>query len=501
MTIPFKKPPSEFNQRSLFARNVFDLLPKEHECYLYNDILSMLDTSKVECKYSRKGQNAYHPKSIVSILIYSYIHGVFSSRQIEKRCREDLPFMFISQMNCPNFRVLSDFRKDNSDFFHDCFKQSVMLALELGLVSFGHVSLDGSKFKANTSKHKAMSYKRLKEKEDKLTEEITSLIEKANKCDEEEDLQYKDKTGYEVSEDLKFKEERLNKIKAAKAALEEREKEKNPEEQIDDKKQISFSDPDACIMPDKGSFGYNYNAQISVDEDNQIIVGQHLSQNANDKKELEPALNSIKNTVGELPSKLSADNGYMSGDNLEILELESLDAYIATDRSDKKKKQNINDSTRNLERSDFSYDEQNDCFICPAGHRLPLKSESTKGEKRYQAEVTTCNACKLKNRCCYSMSCGRTIKTDSKEHLRRKMSSKMEDKDSKAVYKKRKEIVEPVFGQIKNRGFRGFSLRGYDKTSGEFSLVCAAHNFVKILRYMGSVISDLDGNEMTLLSV
>jgi len=254
MNIPFKESPVEFDQRLLFPSNIFDLLPDDHECYLYNDIFQQLDTSSLENKYSRRGQNAYHPKSILSILIYSYTRGIFSSRQIERRCNEDLSFMYIAGMNCPNFRVLSDFRKNNSEYFHECFKQSVLIAMELGLASLGHVSLDGSKFKANTSKHKAMSHKRLVEKEKELMEEIDSLIEKANKCDKEEDKEYKEKTGYEIPEDLKHKEERLAKIKKAKEALEKREEELNPGKEIEGKKQISFTDTDARIMGKKGNF-------------------------------------------------------------------------------------------------------------------------------------------------------------------------------------------------------------------------------------------------------
>ena len=135
MWIPFKKSPIEFNQRLMFPSNIFDLLPDDHECYLYNDIFQQLDTSSIEETYNRLGQNAYHPRTIVSILIYAYSRGVFSSRQIEKRCKEDLSFMYIAGMNCPNFRVLSDFRKNNSVFFHECFKQSVLLAMALGLAS------------------------------------------------------------------------------------------------------------------------------------------------------------------------------------------------------------------------------------------------------------------------------------------------------------------------------------------------------------------------------
>ena len=484
MNIPFKESPVEFDQRLLFPSNIFDLLPDDHECYLYNDIFQQLDTSSLENKYSRRGQNAYHPKSILSILIYSYTRGIFSSRQIERRCNEDLSFMYIAGMNCPNFRVLSDFRKNNSEYFHECFKQSVLIAMELGLASLGHVSLDGSKFKANTSKHKAMSHKRLVEKEKELMEEIDSLIEKANKCDKEEDKEYKEKTGYEIPEDLKHKEERLAKIKKAKEALEKREEELNPGKEIEGKKQISFTDTDARIMGKKGNFDYQYNGQIAVDSDNQIIIAQHLSQNANDKKEIELALKNMKETTGTLPSKLSTDNGYMSGTNLGTLEEEpNIDVYIATDKGEKKNIIPLNESNRKLVKADFVYNKQDDCFTCPGGQTLVLKSESKDGRKTYQGSSTICAACCYNSRCCKSAKGrARTICTDDKEPLRQRMNAKMESEAAKKIYGKRKVIVEPVFGQIKNSGFRGFSVRGHEKTCGEFSLVCTAHNIKKIMK-------------------
>jgi len=379
--------------------------------------------------------------------------------------------MFISHSNCPNFRVLSDFRKDNYEFFKECFKQSALLAMEAGMASLGHVSLDGSKFKANTSKHKEMSYARLKAKEKELTEEIEVLLAKAAKCDEEEDEEYQDKSGYEIPEELKIKEKRLAKIKEAKEALENREKELNPGKEIDDKKQISFADKEARIMGKKGDFDYSYNGQISVDEDNQIIVGQHLTQKANDKQEVEPALEEIKETTGNLPDKMSLDNGYMSGDNLEAFYGKDVDVYIATGKGEKKDQRPIEDSNRKIKKSDFSYDEDKDCFLCPAGHTLNLKTWSSDGKKVYQAVKAECDACPYKVRCCSSKRGEpRTINSDDKEPLREKMNEKMEQESSKEIYKRRKKIVEPVFGQIKNSGFRGFSLRGNEKASGEFSL-------------------------------
>ena len=479
----FKPSPVEYDQHLLFPSNIFDLLSDDHECYLFNDLFQQLDTSALEKEYSNKGRHAYHPKLIVSILIYAYSRGVFSSREIEKRCNEDLSFMYIAQMNCPNFRVLSDFRKDNNVFFHDCFKQTVRLAMELKLASLGHISIDGSKFNASSSKHKAMSYGRLKEKELKLSEEIELLIAQANRCDKEEDQSYKDKNGYELRDDLKFKEDRLAQIKEAKNALEKREEELNPGKTIEDKKQISFADKDARIMGKKGSFDYQYNPQISVDADNQIIVGQHVSQNANDKKELEPALEAVEATTGRLPCKLSVDNGYMSGDNLQTVQTKQVDTYIATDKGEKKNKALLGESERKLVKSDFEYNSVKNSFICPGGQELIQINEAKNGSRKYQGSSKICMNCTYKNRCCQSsQGAARTISSDDKEPLRQQMNEKMEKDDSKEIYKQRKIIVEPVFGHIKNGGFRGFSVRGKEKVAGEFSLVCATHNIKKIIR-------------------
>jgi transposase len=483
MMPPFKEKPAEFNQQQMFPRNIFDLLSEDHDCHIYSEIFKQIDTSEIERQFSFIGQRAYHPRLIVSILIYSYSRGVFSSRQIEQRCHEDLSFMYVAQMNCPNFRVLSDFRKDHHQFFKDCFKQTVQMAIELKLVSLGHISLDGSKFKANSSKHKAMSYKNLKKQEEELTKEIDSLIKKATKCDQKEDLAYQEKTGYEIPQDLKHKQSRLEKIKKAKEALEAREEVLHPGMPIDDKKQISFADEDACIMKNKGDFEYCYNPQISVDADKQIIVGEHVSQKTNDKQELKPALKEIKQTTGTLPEKASMDNGYLSGDNLEAVQSSKIDTYIAPNKSDRKNRKSLLETTRRVEKSDFDYIEANNTFICPHGQVLEMKREDKNGRKIYQADARQCSDCPFKTRCSRSKKGeARTLTSDKNEALRQQMTEKMERAESKQIYHKRKVIVEPVFGQIKNMGFRGFSVRGMDKVAGEFSLVCAVHNIKKIVR-------------------
>jgi transposase len=483
MKIPFKSDPASLHQHELFPSNIFDLLPEDHDCFLFKDLLDQLDTSSVEAHYSPNGQHAYHPLKIVSILIYGYSHGVFSSRQLEKRSNEDLSFMYIAGKNCPNFRVLSDFRKNHAVFFQDCFKQTVTLAMEMKLASLGHVSLDGSKFKANSSRHKAMSYQHLKQKEQALTEEIERLIGKAQTCDEEEDACYQEKTGYEIRDDLKFKEERLATIQKAKAALEAREEALNPRQPIEGKKQISFADHDARIMGKHGDFDYRYNGQISVDGDHQIIVGQHLSQNANDKQEVFTALESIEETTRRLPDVMSLDNGYQSGSNLEALEKNDVEAYVAVNRGEQDHRTALDDSGRKLVKADFRYDPEEDCFHCPGGQILVRKKHRKNGSLVYQGEANRCAGCDYHARCCQSKTGKpRTITTDSHEGKRQRMKERMAEESSKEIYKQRKTIVEPVFGHIKNGGFRRFSVRGKDKVAGEFSLVCAAHNIKKMVK-------------------
>lgn len=265
--------------------------------------------------------------------------------------------------------------------------------------------------------------------------------------------------------------------------MEAREEALDPGKDIDGKKQISFADFDARIMGKKGSFNYSYNPQLSVDGDFQIIVGQHVSQNANDKKEVEAGLESIQESAGKLPEKMSLDNGYFSGENLQALEKSGVDTYIATDRNDKKPSESLEESNRKLVKSDFCYDEEQDCFHCPKGHPLKLKNKETSDKRIYQGDIAACTSCPLFSRCSQSKKGeARTITTDKHEGLREAMRRKMEREEAKEIYKRRKVIVEPVFGQIKNGGFRGFSLRGKEKVAGEFSLVCAAHNMKKMVK-------------------
>jgi transposase len=481
MAPPFKKDPEEFKGRKLFTENIFDLLPNDDDCFIYEDIFSQIDTKAIEEKYSMLGRHAYHPKQNVAILIYAYSQGIYSSRKIEERCRKDLTFMYISHMNCPNFRVLADFRKKNLAFFAECFKKTVEMAKSLGMVSLGHVAVDGSKFFADTSKHKAASYSHLKANEKKLKKEIEELIKKADDIDAAEDKIYHNGKGYSIPDDLLIKEKRLEKIKKIKKELQDREEKENPGKEIDSKKQISYSDTDARIMKKGKDFAYCYNGQISVDEKNQIIVGQHLTQNANDKKELGIAIDEIEDSTGKTPEKISADSGYLSSENISTLKDAGIDGYIATGKGEK----DISDTDK-IGIKNFSYNSKKDIFICPAGHELKLKSI---GKRRIYKGCGICKGCCYKNKCTARKGDTATIYVNKGGLILTGMSEKMKKDSSRKIYRKRKIIVEPVFGQIKTTGFKRFSLRGLEKAAGEFSLVCAVSNFKKIVKKMKMDIS------------
>ncbi|MGM0367546.1 MAG: IS1182 family transposase, partial [Actinomycetota bacterium] len=392
------------------------------------------------------------------ILIYAYSQGIFSSRQIEKKCKKDLSFMYISHLNCPNFRVLSDFRKENWEFFIQVFSQSVKIAAKLGMVPLAHVSVDGSKFFADTSKSKAASYGRLKKAEAKLEEDINKLLKKA------EDKVYHNGTGYSIPEELKRKKGRLSKIKKAKKALEKREGRKNTEK-IKESSQISYADTQARIMKIGRDFDYCCNGQISVDSANQIIVGQHLSSNPNDKRELLEALKGIKDATGKLPDKISADSGYLSSDNIDALKAAGVMGYIATVKGE----DTLSLKKDKIGKTHFRYQEKTDQFICPAGHKLELKREGVK--RTYVAEGNHCTSCPLSKKCSANKKEIPTIITDSKGLAISAMAQKMATSTAKEIYRKRKTIVEPVYGQIKTGGFTRFRVRGLAKASGEFALI------------------------------
>ena len=411
---------------------------EDHLVYFVSDVVDQLDLSAMHAVYAKekRGQPPYDPRLMTKLLVYGYCTGVFSSRRIQKRVQEDIPFKVLAAGNEPDFRTISDFRKIHIEILQNLFEQVLALALESGAIKLGRVSLDGTKVKANASKHKAMSYGRMQEKQQQLKEEVKQLLEQAEAADKEEDGRYGSKRGDELPEELRRRETRLAKIKAAQKVVEQRARDRAAEEgksaqeaqraKPDDKDQYNFTDPESRIMKGGDGFVQGYNAQAAVEPTWLLIVGQSVTEAANDKKQLMPMVEIIEQQSGQRPQAILADSGYCSEENLGHLESadqpeRKIDGFIATGKQKH------------------------------GEHRLPAKRGP------------------LPN--------GAT-KVD-------RMKQKLRTKVGKAMYAARKCVVEPVFGQIKQaRGFRQFLLRGKDKVKGEWSLLCLTHNVLRLYAAM-----------------
>ncbi len=421
-------------QDLLLPPSLREWLPENHLVYFVSDVVAQLDLSAMHEVYEKenRGRPPYDPRLMTKLLVYGYCTGVFSSRRIQKRLQEDIPFKVLAAGNEPDFRTISDFRKIHVETLQNLFEQVLAMALECGSIKLGRVSLDGTKVKANASKHKAMSYGRMNEKQQQLKEEVKQLLAEAEAADTAEDGKYGGQRGDELPKELQRRETRLAKIKEAKKVVEQRARDKAVEEgrsaaeakraKPEDKDQYNFTDPESRIMKGADGFVQAYNAQAAVEPAFQLIVGQAVTQATNDKEQLIPMLATIEEQSGQRPVDVLADSGYCSEKNLEHLDSEQkperrVIGYIATQRQ--------------------KHDEYKE--PCPRG-RLP------KGATRVD-----------------------------------RMKRKLKTKAGKAVYAARKTIVEPVFGQIKQaRGFRQFLLRGINKVRGEWSLLCLTHNILKI---------------------
>ena len=329
-------------QDLLLPPSLRDWLPEDHLAYFVSDVVEQLDLSAIESVYEEeeRGQPPYHPRMMTKILIYGYCVGVFSSRRMQKKLSEDVGFRVLAAGNQPNFRTISDFRKLHLGALQGLFDQVLQIALQAGTMKLGRVVLDGSKVKANASKHKAMSYGRMQEDEKRLKEEVKRLLEQAEATDAEEDARYgPDRRGDELPAELARRETRLQRIREAKRALEERAREQakskdEPEEKAkpEAKMQYNFTDPESRILPGADGFVQAYNAQIAVEPDFQWIVGQRVTQAANDKQQLQPTLEAIRQQAGHTPQAVMTDSGYCSEANLQYLEKKKIEGFIATDR-------------------------------------------------------------------------------------------------------------------------------------------------------------------------
>ena len=432
--------PWDVDQVWLLPPSIQDLVPAGHLAHFVREtVCDGLDLSRIMDAYGEeRGYPPYHPGMMVALLLYAYSQGVYSSRRIARGCEERLDFAAVTGMQRPDFRTVSDFRKRHLTALSELFVQVLKLCRTAGLVKLGHVALDGTKIKANASKHKAMSYGRMKLAEPALASEVDRWLAQAAECDRAEDRRHGvDKRGDEMPDWVANKQQRLAKIRAAKAELEAEARAAasqaddgdgpsagNPRAALnrkaappapDDKAQRNFTDPDSRIMKTKDGFIQGYNAQAAVDGQAQIIVAQGLTASSSDQAQMASLLDAIKADTGRNPDEVSADAGYCSEANLRTVAKRRIAGYIATGRQ--------------------------------------RHGTAAAVNRRRQRSGT----------------------------LVARMTLKLKRAGRRSRYRLRKQIVEPVFGQIKHaRGFRQFLLRGIEKARCEWAIVCAVHNLTKL---------------------
>lgn len=441
------------DQILLLPPDMRDWLDKDDLVYFIMDVVKSLDLRPIYGDYdgTKGGQPPYDPKMMTCLLFYAYCTGLPSSRRIEKATYHSVPFRVLTADQHPDHDTIAEFRRRHLKAMSALFVEVLRLCQKVGLVKLGHVALDGTKVRANASKHKAMSYGRMEKKARELEEEVARLLTEAEAVDVEEDARYGNgRRGDELPEELRYRKGRVEKIRRAMKELEEEAKvkaekkrdeirlredalaasgekrrgknPKEPDDRPDDKAQRNFTDPDSRIMKDgaTGSFEQCYNAQAAVDAKRQIIVACDVTQDANDKQQVKPIVEKLKqNTGGNKPKTVTADTGYFSEANAELLESEGIDACIAT----AKRKH-----TRSL----------------PPAPRGRIPKNAT---------------------------------------VMQRMARKLRTVKGRCTYSKRKQIVEPVFGQIKQaRGLRRFLLRGIENVRAEWDLICLTHNLLKLFR-------------------
>lgn len=435
------------DQLLLLPPDLREWLPEGHAAYFVLDVLGELDLSEIYASYdgSKGGRPGFDPRLMVGLLLYGYCQGVASSRKIEKATYESVPFRVLAANQHPDHDTIAEFRRRHLSALSGLFVQVLHLCQKAGLVRLGHVAMDGTKLRANASKHKAMSYGRMKEKITELEAQVAELLAEAEAVDAAEDAQHgKGRRGDELPEELRFRQQRLEKIRQAKAALEaearaeeqrrseasatdgKQESEASPESSAQsapaEKAQRNFTDPDSRIMRDGAtkSFEQSYNCQAAVDSQAQVIVAAQVTQQANDKQQIKPLTEQMKANLGGVkPRVISADAGYFSEDNMNYLESEKIEPFVAT------------------------------------GRQKHGTAESAVPRGRIPSRAT----------------------------VRERMARKLRTKKGKREYSRRKETVEPVFGQIKEaRGLRRFLLRGLESVQAEWNLICATHNLLKLFR-------------------
>ncbi len=461
-------------QNWLFPPSIEEMIPEDHICFLVEGFIDSLNFNDFDIKYAGAGRPAYHPRIIMKTLVMGVLDRVRSSRRLARNARENVVYIYLSEKLSPDFRTISDFRKNNPDLVKYAFKHTIALAKNEGLLDLSVLSTDGTKIKANASNRRVLS----KEEIEFLSKFIDNELKEWTKQDNLENNFFGEIRGSDqVPEKSKKKMKRA--VERYINGLKEKEKIntdnlKKAEKELGEKslKKVSLTDPECRFMKSKkGRIEFSYNPQITVDK-NGIILANDVCQDSHDTDQLKPQVQQTKENVGELPKKVkwNFDNGYFDGENIKFLNKEQIEGYIPL----QKNKDNKNDNFL------FTYNAEKDEYICPEGKRLTfigkrlekLKSKWYRLYRVKNGEPCTCTKSKKKVR---------QLKRFIDEEERKAMKEKMETPEAKEIYDWRKQTTEPTFGNIKeNKGMVSFFTRSLSKVKTEFNIECIGHNLQRI---------------------
>lgn len=465
-------------QLMLLPLNIREMIPEDHLVHGVSTLVERLDLSSIYQTYknSEGGRPSYHPLMLIKVIFYSYAIGVRSSRKIAARLESDVFFMYLAAMQRPDFRTISDFRKDHLEELKELFQQIVVISMSLGIAKIGHISIDGTKMRASAGRRKTKSTESLGKLEQKIEKEIEKMLDEAEEIDEQEDRLYGDKRGDEMPKELRNKENLIRKIEEAKKKLKK-----------NGWKRINITDPDSRFMQDPdGGINMSYNTQVAVDEETQVIVANDVTSEVNDHHQFIPLYEQVVDNTDKKPEEVSADCGYANGKNYMYIEDNKIDAYLPDQMFDKEVDKEGNEKLSKYDRRNFKYNKDKDTITCPEGKILVFKTNRKKDGIKSSIYVgQECSDCRERLEC--TRGSVRHIKVSEVDGIIERMREKLLTEEGRQRYKKRLSTAEPVFGNLKkNLGYRDFQLRGLVKVRGEFQLMCIAHNIKKIHKYVTS---------------
>lgn len=477
----------------LFPASIGDYLAKDDLAHVVDEAVGVIDLTPYFKKIAPVGNPSYHPALMIKIWFYGYATKTYSSRKIEEKLYKDVAFIYLAGMQKPDFKTISEFRKNNIEELKDSFVDILQVCHRLGITNLGEISIDSKTIKANAAARRTYDEKEITRERKRIEEGIEKYLEGVNKTDCEEDGRYgHEKRGNELPEEIGKKEERIKKMKRIVEEL------KQARERLKEsgKKKINLTDEDAQFQKDGARIIPGYRAQVAVDSKEQVIVANDVTNDQCDSSQLLPMVNQTSENIKELRKeneneqkeklKIIADSRYNSELNLaELEDREEIDAYMPDMKEEAKRRGHKTVESSPFHMNKFNFNQEENCFICPTGKKLNYTRRLRyRNRWVYIYTCKECNGCQHFGRCTKDKN-GRSIWLSEHYHLVKKMRQKLSTSEGKRIYGIRKITVEPVLGNLsQNLGFREFLLRGLHKIKGEFSLMCIAHNLLKIRKFI-----------------